>query len=83
MMPPDVDDEFTAFFKEMEPRLSYALAAAYGVEVGRESTSDALAHAGEDWSKLRGMDNPGGYLYRVGQSRARRYRRSGPLRAAS
>jgi hypothetical protein len=83
MMPPDVDDEFTAFFKEMEPRLSYALAAAYGVEVGRESTSDALAHAGEDWSKLRGMDNPGGYLCRVGQSRARRYRRSGPLRAAS
>jgi DNA-directed RNA polymerase specialized sigma24 family protein len=79
MMPPDVDEEFTAFFKEMEPRLAYALAAAYGVEVGRESTSDALAHAWEHWNKLRGMANPGGYLYRVGQSRARRYRRSGPL----
>ena len=77
--PPDVDHEFTAFFKEMEPRLSYALAAAYWVEVGRESTADAMAHAWEHWSKLRGMDNPGGYLYRVGQSRARRYRRSGPL----
>ena len=77
--PPDVDHEFTAFFKELEPRLSYALAAAYGVEVGRESTADAMAHAWEHWRKLRGMDNPGGYLYRVGQSRARHYRRSGPL----
>jgi DNA-directed RNA polymerase specialized sigma24 family protein len=79
IMPPDIDHEFTAFLKEMEPRLSFALAAAYGVEVGRESTADAMAHAWEHWSKLRGMDNPGGYLYRVGQSRARRYRRSGPL----
>ncbi len=75
----DVDDEFTAFVKAMEPRLSYALAAAYGVEVGRESTADALAYAWEHWGEVRGMENPGGYLYRVGQSSARRYRRSGPL----
>ncbi len=74
-----VDDEFTVFVKEMEPRLSYALAAAYGIEVGRESTADALAYAWEHWSKVRPMANPGGYLYRVGQSSARRYRRSGPL----
>jgi RNA polymerase sigma-70 factor (ECF subfamily) len=67
--------EFTLFFKETEPRLSYALAAAYGVEVGRESTADALAYAWENWGKVRGMDNPSGYLYRVGQSSARRYRR--------
>ncbi len=33
--------------KETGPRLSYALAAAYGVEVGRESTADALAYAWE------------------------------------
>lgn len=74
-----VDEEFTAFVKQMEPRLSYALAAAYGVETGRESTADALAYAWEHWSELRGMKNPGGYLYRVGQSSARRYRRPGPL----
>ena len=74
-----VGNEFTVFVKEMEPRLSYALAAAYGIEVGRESTADALAYAWEHWDAVRDMANPGGYLYRVGQSSARRYRRSGPL----
>lgn len=71
----DVVAEFNVFFKETEPRLLYALAAAYGVEVGRESTADALAYAWENWAKVRCMENPGGYLYRVGQSSARRYRR--------
>ena len=78
-MQPDVEDEFTVFVKDVEPRLSYAFAAAYGVEVGREATADALAYAWEHWSEVRGMENAGGYLYRVGQSSARRYRRSGPL----
>jgi RNA polymerase sigma-70 factor (ECF subfamily) len=71
----DVDAEFTVFVKETEPRLSYALAAAYGVEVGRESAADALAYAWEHWTKVRCMENPAGYLYRVGQTSARRYRR--------
>jgi len=76
---PDVEDEFTVFVKDVEPRLSYAFAAAYGVEVGKEATADALAYAWEHWSEVRGMENAGGYLYRVGQSSARRYRRTGPL----
>ena len=71
----DVVAEFTVFVKETEPRLSYALAAAYGVEVGREATADALAYAWENWAKVRRMENASGYLYRVGQSSARRYRR--------
>lgn len=74
-----VDAEFTAFVEEVEPRLSYALAAAYGVEVGAESTADALAYAWEHWSDVRIMNNPAGYLYRVGQSAARRHRRASPL----
>lgn len=78
-MQPDVEDEFTVFVKDVEPRLSYAFAAAYGVEVGKEATADALAYAWEHWSEVRGMENAGGYLYRVGQSSARRYRRTGPL----
>lgn len=78
-MQPDVEDEFSVFVKDVEPRLSYALAAAYGVEVGREATADALAYAWEHWREVRGMENAGGYLYRVGQSSARRYRRTGPL----
>jgi DNA-directed RNA polymerase specialized sigma24 family protein len=65
--------EFTHFVKETEPRLSYALAAAYGIEIGAEATADALAWAWEHWSKVQDMNNPAGYLYRVGQSRDRRY----------
>jgi RNA polymerase sigma-70 factor (ECF subfamily) len=67
--------EFTRFVKEVEPRLSYAFFAAYGPEVGSEVTSEALAYAWEHWSRLSRMDNPAGYLYRVGQSKARWYHR--------
>ncbi len=69
----DHEREFTRFVKETEPRLSYALAAAYGIEIGAEATADALAWAWEHWSKVEEMKNPSGYLYRVGQSKARRY----------
>ena len=71
------DDEqaFTRFVKETEPRLSYALAAAYGPEVGADAAADALGYAWENWEKVRIMDNPAGYLYRVGQSHSRGYRR--------
>ena len=31
--------QFTTFVEEVEPRLSFALAAAYGPEVGREATA--------------------------------------------
>jgi DNA-directed RNA polymerase specialized sigma24 family protein len=66
---------FTRFVKETEPRLSYALAAAYGFEVGAEATADALAWAWAHWDDLEPKRNPAGYLYRVGQSKARRYHR--------
>lgn len=69
----DARREFTRFVKETEPRLSYALAAAYGIEIGGEATADALAWAWEHWSAVREMKNPAGYLFRVGQSSARRY----------
>jgi len=35
-------------------------------------TAEALAYAWENWDRLSSMKNPVGYLYRVGQSRARR-----------
>lgn len=76
---PRVDEEFTVFVREVEPRLSYALAAAYGPEIGRESAADALAYAWEHWTEVQRMQNPAGYLYRVGQSSARRSRRRDPL----
>jgi hypothetical protein len=64
---------FTAFFREAEPRLRRALIAAVGAERGREATSDALAYAWEHWERIEDMENPAGYVYRVGRSRAGRF----------
>lgn len=69
---------FDRFIREAERRLSFALAAAYGPEVGAEATAEALAYAWEHWERLSDMDNPLGYLFRVGQSRSRKYRRRRP-----
>jgi DNA-directed RNA polymerase specialized sigma24 family protein len=75
-------DDFTIFVKDTEPKLSYALAGAYGVQVGREATADAIAYAWEHWADVKDMANPAGYLYRVGQTAARKYilfMKPGPL----
>jgi DNA-directed RNA polymerase specialized sigma24 family protein len=63
--------DFSAFFVLAEPRLRRALVAAYGGERGREATAEALAWGWEHWSEVEAMDNPIGYLYRVGRSRTR------------
>lgn len=66
---------FDRFVDEAGLRLRRVLVAHYGVEIGVEVTADALAHAWEHWDRVRVMGNPTGYLYRVAQSSARRYRR--------
>ena len=65
-------DEFAA---SCGPRLRAALVAAYGVDVGLDAAADALAYAWEHWGRVGLMANPAGYLYRVGQTAARRNRR--------
>ena len=71
---------FTRFVKGVEPRLSYAFAAAYGPEVGADVTSDALAWAWEHWERVQRMENPAGYLYAVGRNnQRRRHRRRKPV----
>ena len=62
---------FEAFYRDAEPRLRRALVAALGPEPGREAAAEALAYACEHWERVRGIDKPVGYLYRVGQSRSR------------
>jgi predicted RNA polymerase sigma factor len=62
-------EEFTVFVTDAEPRLSIALAAAYGVDVGRESAADALEYAWTHWREVPEMENPAGYLFRVGRGR--------------
>ncbi len=72
--------EFAAFFEEVEPRVRYALAAAYGPECGHEGAAEAFAYAWEHWKRIRQMENPAGYVYRAGQHHAARLKpRAGRL----
>lgn len=64
--------EFERFLATPEPRLRTALTAAYGPIDGRAAAVDALSWAWENWSRLSEMSNPVGYLFRVGQTSARR-----------
>ena len=59
-------DGFTEFFHAVEPRLRRGLVAAYGLHKGQEATAAAMEYAWERWDRVRVMDNPSGYLYRVG-----------------
>lgn len=66
-----VTAEFEVLADELRPRLARAFVAAYGPERGQEALAEALAWAWENFGALQEMDNPAGYLYRVGQSRTR------------
>lgn len=55
----------------MEPRLRRALTATFGPEGGREAAAEALEYGWRHWERVRNMDNPAGYLYRVGRDRGR------------
>ena len=70
---------FTAFVTDSERRLRHALTAAFGPERGREAAAEALAYGWEHWDRISQMDNPAGYLYRVGRDRARRMSRPRPV----
>jgi len=72
------EDEFTEFVTRYEPNLRVALMAAYGPERGREAMCEALAYGWEHWDKVKVMERPVGYLYRVGQSKSRPRRRPIP-----
>jgi RNA polymerase sigma factor (sigma-70 family) len=69
---PEEPAAFGEFVGAVEPRLRRALVAAYGSEAGRDAAADALAWAWQHWDRVRAMDNPGGYLWRVGQTSVRR-----------
>lgn len=70
---------YDEFVRDVGDRLRAALVSAYGLEVGIEATSEALAYGWEAWDRLQTMNNPVGYLYRVGQTAAAKSRRPGPI----
>lgn len=67
----DEEADYASFVQQRGPLLRRALVARYGVEVGVDATNEALARAWREWAEVARMDNPVGYLFRVGQSAAR------------
>lgn len=78
----DKFDEFEEFVERFEPRLRRSLGAAYGPTIGRDASLDALSWAWQNWDRVEPMANPVGYLYRVGQTSARRQFRTTRREAA-
>jgi DNA-directed RNA polymerase specialized sigma24 family protein len=68
-------NDFDAFVVDVRPRLARAFAAAYGRERGEEALAEAMAVAWERFAEIAKMENPAGFLYRVGQSKSRPRRR--------
>jgi DNA-directed RNA polymerase specialized sigma24 family protein len=66
---------FDAFVDDHGGHLRRALVAANGVQIGNDACADALAWCWEHRTKVMAMDHPVAYLFRVGQSAARRHRR--------
>lgn len=68
-------EPFDDLVARVEPRLRRVLVARHGPDVGVDLTADVMAWAWEHRDRLADIDNVVGYLYRVAQSRGRRYRR--------
>jgi RNA polymerase sigma factor (sigma-70 family) len=66
-----VSAAYSAFMAEAEPRLRGALVARYGIQRGRDAALDAMVYAWRHWDRVSAMENPVGYLYRVGSSSVR------------
>jgi RNA polymerase sigma-70 factor (ECF subfamily) len=65
-------ETFADFFAASEPRLRESLMATLGGDAGADAAAEALEYGWANWDRVAAMDNPVGYLYRVGRSRGRR-----------
>jgi len=74
--------DFASFYAEVEPRIRKALVAVCGPHRGSDAAATAMAVGFARWDELREMDNPAGYLYRVGRSAARSRRKPLPVLVA-
>ena len=72
---PQIEFKVPVFAREVEPRLRYALVAAVGQDLGQDAACEALAYGWRHWDRIRDLENPAGYLYRVGRRSVRRCRR--------
>jgi DNA-directed RNA polymerase specialized sigma24 family protein len=65
------DREFEQFVIRTEPRLRRALAGHLARDAVADALAEAFAYAWEHWDRVMRMEHPTGYLFRVGQSKAR------------
>lgn len=70
--PPAATEQFDEFVRVEGRRLQLSLVAAHGLAIGSDAAQAALVYCWENWSRVEVMDNPCGYLFRVGQNAARR-----------
>ena len=71
-------DSFSDFVCRSESKLRHSLTAVLGSGVGSDAAAEALAYGWEHWDRVSAMENPVGYLYKVGKDRGRRMLRRRP-----
>lgn len=69
-----VRSEFEEFVASVEPALRRAFAGHLDPSDVGDALGEAFGWAWEHWDEVAGMENPSGFLFRVGQSRTRRRR---------
>jgi RNA polymerase sigma-70 factor (ECF subfamily) len=57
--------EFDAFARDLEPKLWRALVPVVGPTSASDGAAEALLYAWLHWDRVRNVNNPAGYLYRV------------------
>jgi RNA polymerase sigma factor (sigma-70 family) len=61
------DEPFEAFYRAHVDRVYRALAVTLGdPQLAREATDEAMARSYAHWRRVRTLQNPGGWAYRVG-----------------
>lgn len=66
---------FDDLIDEIRSRLLPALVAKWGIEIGSDVCSEVEEYACVNQDRVLRMENPIGHLYRVAQSKSRRYTR--------
>lgn len=78
------DQSFEAFYRVQADRVYRALAITLGdTHLAREAADEGMARAFARWAEVRSLQNPGGWVYRVGLNWAtswwRKRRREQPM----
>jgi RNA polymerase sigma-70 factor (ECF subfamily) len=74
--PPEWVEPYEAFYRAHSERVYRALALTLAdPDLAREAADEAMARAYAHWRRVRELDNPGGWAYRVGLNWATSWRR--------